>query len=59
MINVANTCIGQPFRTWVKEQMRLRNERLVKEEDWIQVDEAVYRAFKNSTNISRKYPVLV
>ena len=55
MVDICNTVIGQPFRTWVKEQVQKRNDRLMKDEDWIHVDDDIYEAFHASTHQSRKY----
>jgi hypothetical protein len=43
-----------PFRTWVEEQINQRNERLLKETDFITMDPLVYEAYMKSKNVSSK-----
>lgn len=49
-----NTKIGPPFRAWVAERVEARNEALL-EENFIDLDPALYEAFRASTSVSRKY----
>jgi hypothetical protein len=56
VINCINTNIGEPFRKWVREQIELRNERLLKQGDMINMDPETYEAYERSQNVSCKYP---
>ena len=54
--NVGATVIGEPFRAWVGERIKERNETVTKERSMlIQMDERVAAAFHASTAVSRKY----
>jgi hypothetical protein len=54
VINCINTNIGDPFRKWVREQIELRNQRLLKQDDMIHMDPETYEAYQRSQNVSRK-----
>ena len=53
MVNILNTTIGAPFRSFVKERVESRNEALVSD-NYIDLDPDVYEAFVASTAVSRK-----
>ena len=53
VVNILNTTIGAPFRSFVKERVEARNEALVSD-NYIDLDPEVYEAFVASTSVSRK-----
>ena len=56
IINLAYSCIGQDFATWVKNIVDERNKRLALNRDMlIEMDPDVFAAFKRSTAVSSKY----
>ena len=56
LVNVAYTLIGDPFNTWVTEQIAQRNHEIAqKQKLLIDMDPAIALAFNNSVNISSKY----
>ena len=55
LINITYTLTGEPFRTWVKNEIESRNLQFAKKQKLlIEMDEEVARAFYNSSNISSK-----
>ena len=56
LINVAYTVIGEPFSTWVKDEISSRNEELAKKKKLlIDMDPEIAKAFHDSVNISSRY----
>ena len=56
IINVAFSIIGDPFKEWVTEEVKMRNAKVTKEKDMlIAMDPTVYQAYQNSTAISCKF----
>lgn len=56
IINVAYSVIGEPFNTWVKEEIVNRNDELAKKQKLlIEMDSEIAKAFHSSVNISSMY----
>ena len=56
LINVAYTVIGEPFSTWVKDEISSRNEELAKKQKLlIDMDPEIAKAFHDSVNISSRF----
>ena len=55
MIDVVNTIVKEPFRTWVEARIEERNEKIKANQNLtLELDPEVARAFAKSTNISSK-----
>ena len=56
IVNIINTIVKDPFRSWVSDRIKERNEDIaVKRKLNIELDPAIAAAFRNSVNISSKY----
>lgn len=51
IINVINTCVGEPFERWVRDKVEQRNASLV-QENFVEMDYEVAQAFKSATQVS-------
>lgn len=54
MINVMYTMIGQPLKTWVSQQIEIRNEKMV-QNNFVEMEPAIAEAFRASSHISCKW----
>jgi len=55
IINIIYSIVGDPFRNWVKDLVRNRNDVLATKNDlMIELDPEIQKAFHNSVNISSK-----
>ena len=55
-MNVTYTLMGEPFKNWVHEIIKERNDKVAERQNLIiELDPDVAAAFKNSVNISSKF----
>ena len=60
IINVIYALVGDPFRLWVSQQVKERNDHVAEQNDlMIELDPQIAAAFKGSLNISSKSIVLL
>ena len=56
-MNVIYTIVGEPFRVWVSELIKGRNDHVAEKNDlMIELDPEIAAAFSSSLNISSKLP---
>jgi hypothetical protein len=56
VINLVNSLVGQPFSSWVGQQIEQRNSVLAAKNDlMIDLDPEIAKAFHTSTSISSKF----
>ena len=54
--NVIFTLAGQPFQSWVDQQIELRNAKIIDDKDLsINIDSELEALFRQSTSVSRKF----
>ena len=55
LANLIYTIIGEKFKLWVKQKVQDRTDKRTAEQDMaIEMDPAIYEAFRASTNVSGK-----
>ena len=60
VINVIYSLLGDPFRRWVSQEIKKRNDEMALKKDLIiELDPSIAAAFHESANISSKYHNLI
>ena len=51
--NLIYTIVGEPFKIWIDEEIKKRNEKIMSEHNMaIEMDPEVYKAFQESQHVS-------